>query len=380
MTKMMLVLDNSTDQMFLEKVLKRLRYDVIALNKGEDLPTQLIEHFPDILFASNLGKNQKILSALGRIKEARGKPKIVFVRQEKESGRLTEEQKGILDGVLYSPIDPFKLIDLLSNITGEDIVDLRKRYNETLKERPVADHEDQEIDFEESDRLSTHQQLRKAANKKKDYGETVVFGRKGSGKNKKENVDLKHEIVKGKVAKEEMNHIHHESASVDDGSGKDASDSSYGRGQVFSHPSEESNSRGKDSEESHQEQKSFEHIEGDNTSEGTGVDADQDKSSDSTIPPSSEFDHQAPAYPPVGAQRGKTKSPLIFDENRKSKYDEICANLEKPKNQGQVLNAKALREAQKTQQSEIKEAPDVKANRKHFLKTMFTMAPIIKKK
>ena len=113
MLKIMLVLDNATDQEFLDKVLTRLGFKVISMSKGVNFSEQLIDHFPDLVFASTLGRNQKILSALAKIKEARGKPKLVFVRQEKESSPLNAEQKKVIDGVLYSPIDPFKLIDLL---------------------------------------------------------------------------------------------------------------------------------------------------------------------------------------------------------------------------------------------------------------------------
>lgn len=133
----MLVLDNSTDQAFLGKVLERLEFNVISMKKGVDLSEQLLDHFPEIVFASTLGKNEKILSGLAKIKAVRGKPMIVVVRQEKESAALNQEQRSIIDGVLYSPIDPFKLIDLMVNLTGRDIVELRHKYNEgLLKDKP----------------------------------------------------------------------------------------------------------------------------------------------------------------------------------------------------------------------------------------------------
>ncbi len=134
MQKIMLVLDNDEDQVFLEKIMARLRYKVIAMRQGTDLSEQLIDHFPDVVFASTLGRNEKILSALGKIKKVRGKPKLVFVKQEKESSHLSEEQKKIIDGVLYSPIDPFKLIDVLAHTTDVELVELRKRYNEYIEQ------------------------------------------------------------------------------------------------------------------------------------------------------------------------------------------------------------------------------------------------------
>ncbi len=164
MTKIMLVIDNPSDLDFLEKVLKRLSFIVISMKKGDNLSEQLIDHFPDIVFASTLGKNEKTLEALARIKEARGKPKLVFVRQENESQPLNNLQKKVIDGVLYCPVDPFKLIDLLSHLTGLEIQELRQSYNSMLNQEKKSGHNS--IWVEDT------------SNKAKDFGATTVFGNK----------------------------------------------------------------------------------------------------------------------------------------------------------------------------------------------------------
>lgn len=133
MLKIMLVLDNSADEEFLGEVLKRLSYIVISIKKSGNFSEQLIDHFPDLVFASTLGTNEKILSALAKIKQARGKPKLVFVRQQKEAAPLNEEQKRVIDGVLYTPIDPLKLIEILGAVTDEDVADIWRRYREMTK-------------------------------------------------------------------------------------------------------------------------------------------------------------------------------------------------------------------------------------------------------
>lgn len=256
MSKIMLVIDNEPEREFLEKVLKRLEYEVISMSKGSILSEQLLDHFPDVVFASTLGKNQKILTALAKIKEARGKPKVVFVRQERESSPLNVDQKKVIDGVIYSPIDPFKLIDVLSNVTPKTLQELRTLYNEMLqkdKSKKVIGDATEQIDGDK----------------------TKVFGVDGVEINT--NPDGSKIISKGGVSV--------------------------------------------------------------NKSAGSG-------------------------------------SVLIIDSQRKQKYQAIVDKLNsESKGPPPQFNSKKLRDLQKEQTKNVSEDEEVKKNRKHFLKTLFTMDP-----
>ena len=177
-SKIMLVVENLDDQEFLEKVLERLKYTVISMKKGRDLSEQLIDHFPDVVFASTLGRNTKLLNALGKIKEVRGKPKLVFVKMKNESHALNSDQKSIIDGTLYTPVDPFKLIDLLAATTDVDIIELRRRYNEMLardKGRGSTQVKGGSVKVDGESAISFNpSSSRKDASP--NYGQTQVFG------------------------------------------------------------------------------------------------------------------------------------------------------------------------------------------------------------
>lgn len=276
----MLVLDNKEDQNFLEKVLVRLRYTVIAMRQGVDLSEQLIDHFPDVVFASTLGQNPKILSALGKIKEVRGKPKLVFVRQEKESVSLTAEQKRIIDGVLYSPVDPFKLIDLLASTTEVPIVELRRRYNEMLE---------------------------------KDRDSSPTPAKAGGLSSEEEESGPGHTVNPGDIKNTKDDH---------------------GNTHVF----------------------------------GSGMQAAEE-------PISVTGDAHGKVINP--SNKKGAPSSLIHDEKRKSKYAEIEARLKKENdpNRPKAVDVQKLRDSQRKQSEEVAESPTVKQNRKHFLKTLFSVSP-----
>jgi response regulator RpfG family c-di-GMP phosphodiesterase len=127
-TKVMLVLESPEDMDFLLRVLENLGLEVIIMQKGEDLSEKLIDYFPDVVFASTLGRNEQILSTLGKIKRVRGKPRLVYIRSDRDNAPLSVEQRKIIDGVLYSPIDPLRLLDVVASTSNLDISELRERY------------------------------------------------------------------------------------------------------------------------------------------------------------------------------------------------------------------------------------------------------------
>ena len=71
----------------------------------------------------------------------------------------------------------------------------------------------------------------------------------------------------------------------------------------------------------------------------------------------------------------ESSSPLIYDNNRKSRYDSIVKKLDESGQKPTPLDVEKLRSKQKEQSSKVEEDKSVKANRKHFLKTMFSMKP-----
>lgn len=128
MAKVMLVLESQEDLLFLEKLLTALGLEVILMQKGKDVSEQLIDHFPDIVFASTLGRNERILSTLAQIKKMRGKPKLVYIRADRDGAPLNPDQKKIIDGVLGTPIDPMRLLEAVASTTPLNLEDLKARY------------------------------------------------------------------------------------------------------------------------------------------------------------------------------------------------------------------------------------------------------------
>ncbi len=337
--KIMLVIDNKDDQDFMEKVLLRLQYDVISMKNGRDLSEQLIDHFPDVVFASTLGRNAKILNALGKIKEIRGKPKLVFVKMKNEKNTLTPTQKEIIDGTIYTPVDPFKLIDLLAQTTDIDKIELRRRYNEMLAsdrgsrgktnnngEVEVSDSADPKTRSNNTDGPVS----KNKKNKKDDYGQTQVIGKHRAS-------------TKTEVQKEDPDY--------------------YGTVNPEDISEESKSTRKKGESEAATNGKTSVQEETGGVESGATADdvIERQEAAATTATP-------------------KTNT-LLHDPKRKRKYDEITARLKAEGDQPTPMDVQKLREKQRAQAQEVSEDETIKNNRKHFLKTLFSISPesVVKK-
>ncbi len=332
--KIMLVIDNKDDQDFMEKVLLRLKYDVISMKNGRDLSEQLIDHFPDVVFASTLGRNAKILNALGKIKEVRGKPKLVFVKMKNEKHTLTPTQKEIIDGTIYTPVDPFKLIDLLAQTTDIDKIELRRRYNEMLasdrgaRSKTDTDEEDGAV---EQDSVKVRSRSTGAGrpgqkNKKStDYGQTQVIG--------KHRPSTKTEV-------------------------QDESPDYYGTVNPgdFSEEKETTARKNDDKEPT---------TDGSVSVQGQASVPGQGSASNERVEPEAAR----------ATNQNQETSTLLHDPKRKRKYDEITAKLKAKGDQPTPMDVQKLREKQRAQAQEVSEDETIKKNRKHFLKTLFSISP-----
>ena len=295
MAKIMLVLDSPQDQNFLEQILPRMGFDVISMRQGVDLSEQLIDHFPDVVFASTLGQNPRVLSALGKIKQMRGKPKLVFVRKERDQTVFTEDQKKIIDGILSIPVDILRLVEILSKVTGVPVSSLKEDLNKTLKTGEM--------------------------------GSGRARGAKGIGHHLQDD-DLY--VVNGDAGQRDEEKI---SVTSQKNSGP--------LGEPLS------NEGGSESESQWRM-----------------------KPTDKSEPIELKFDRS-----PAKSSASEQPSSLISNDQIKAKYQKIEAELA-AKYEGveiQQMDVGQLREMQKQQAEEISEGPEVRKNREHFLKTLFSM-------
>lgn len=339
MEKIMLVLDNAADQNFLEKMLDRLNFEVISMKKGSDLSRQLIDHFPDVVFASTLGKNQKILSALAKIKQARGKPKLVFVRQEREAKPLTLEQQKVIDGVLNVPIDPLKLVELLAETTESTLDELREHYGNFIGGKRnegsfKVSGASTDYDGEDVHRIDNTPRYENDVKKIKGDKASPEITHVRDTKKKSTVLDALHPYADKNQGN--INHIHDVERNLEKTSPTHGNESS---------------------------QDGIDHSHSD----------DFPFDASKLAAASSQVSNRKGQRKTSWAGQFGTADKLISDVERKQKYEQFCKMQKSTKPKNKVLDGKRLKRLQKMQAESVSEPEDAKENRKHFLKTLFSM-------
>jgi len=127
------VIDNSKENDFLDRLLRRLGFNVLVATKADAVGQELAQFVPDLVFASMIGKKSNTLEALAKVKASRGIPKVIFVRPAQETKPLTKDQKLIIDGLLKSPIDPFDLLSVLAEQLELSLEDLKEKYRKIIR-------------------------------------------------------------------------------------------------------------------------------------------------------------------------------------------------------------------------------------------------------
>lgn len=132
MIKVLLAYEDYAELVAAETMLKKLGFDVIGITNEYTLAEQIVSFNPDVVIGS--GNNAKI-SALGigrRLKEMgrwAGKSILIFPATAKPSAQ--DLLKIRADIMLESPVQPFRLLQVLAKLTGNDEASLLQRYSKS---------------------------------------------------------------------------------------------------------------------------------------------------------------------------------------------------------------------------------------------------------
>lgn len=117
MLRVLLVLEDYGELMFLQTVLKKIGFDVDSTQNPRKFADSLISMNPDILVMTASGKRIKGTELLVQVKKVRGIPKIILI---KSSSLNTKETLDSLDveGWLDSPVGAPDLLAKIAELSG----------------------------------------------------------------------------------------------------------------------------------------------------------------------------------------------------------------------------------------------------------------------
>ncbi len=114
MLRVLMVLEDYGELMFLQTVLKKIGFDVDAIQNPRQLQDSLLAMNPDVLVMTANGKKVKGLEMSRRIKRVRGLPRIILIR----GGQMVREEDLNVDAWLDSPVGAMSLLNAIGDTCG----------------------------------------------------------------------------------------------------------------------------------------------------------------------------------------------------------------------------------------------------------------------
>jgi hypothetical protein len=120
-----MVLEDYGELMFLQTVLKKLGFDVDAIQNPRSFGDSILRMNPDILVMTSHGKRVKGVELSRTLRRVRGLPRVIALRQPGNP----QEKDAPIEGWLESPVSALDLIDKIADVAGLNKLVLNEKFS-----------------------------------------------------------------------------------------------------------------------------------------------------------------------------------------------------------------------------------------------------------
>jgi DNA-binding response OmpR family regulator len=142
MKRVLLVIDDYGELLFLQTLLKKLGFDVDGIQNERAFEDSFLALNPEIVIATAKGKRINGLEIAEGIRKVRGLPKVILLA----TGAIWDRLRGLeipsVDGVLESPVAASQLLGMIADLAELDKTTLLEKYRRlkaTLNKDSEAD-------------------------------------------------------------------------------------------------------------------------------------------------------------------------------------------------------------------------------------------------
>jgi hypothetical protein len=136
MRKIMLVIEDYTDLIALENLLRRVGFDVLSLGKDILVSDALLRFQPDIVIATSKGRVVDGLRVAARVKKQTPAPRVALAYTLGNAPSLNSEGQTLVDAMVVLPIQPSSFLKVMSQLAGIDAASLLSKYEKISTVRP----------------------------------------------------------------------------------------------------------------------------------------------------------------------------------------------------------------------------------------------------
>lgn len=147
MLRVLLVLEDYGEMLFLQTLLKKMGFDVDGMQNPRGLNDHIISMNPDILVMTAFGKRVNGFELAGGLKRSRGIPKVLLMHS---MGMRTPPSPHV-EGWIVSPTTAMDFLRMISSIGGVDLKQVEEKYHKLTFNAPVEGIERELIDHRETE-------------------------------------------------------------------------------------------------------------------------------------------------------------------------------------------------------------------------------------
>ncbi len=114
MLRVLMVLEDYGELMFLQTVLKKIGFDVDAIQNPRSFPDAVLRMNPDLLVMTAFGKRVNGHEMNKNLRRARGVPRAILLRNP----GMVHEQDDLVSGWLDSPVAATDLLNMIGEVCG----------------------------------------------------------------------------------------------------------------------------------------------------------------------------------------------------------------------------------------------------------------------
>lgn len=138
MAKVMLVIDDFNELLYIETLLKRMGFDVFSLNKDATLADSLLGFFPAMVVSTFKGPLVDGIRVSALVKKQVPNAKVALLYPQSTMPQMTSEQKGKVDALIEMPVQPQDTLLIIAQLLKLDAQALLEKFEKISKARSLS--------------------------------------------------------------------------------------------------------------------------------------------------------------------------------------------------------------------------------------------------
>lgn len=159
MLRVLLVIDDYQELLFLQTLLKKTGFDVDGTQNPKKFDDFKLSLNPELIIATSKGKSVNGLKLAESIKKVNAKPFFILVVPNRMAGKVRGLKLNNVDAMIDSPIDAKKLLATIAKVASLDPDQLIEKYHRIVMQLDADNESDMQVLKSQADSFNEEKQV-----------------------------------------------------------------------------------------------------------------------------------------------------------------------------------------------------------------------------